>query len=462
VASAYRKGSRWYLAWRDASGTRRREASTASSRAEARRMADDLERRAERQRLGLEALPASDGGGTLAELLRWWLETYCRSSPGYERTSSVVRKHLQEAELGDMRLAEVTSGRLEEHLQAMAAADYAAQTINHVRGFVVRAFNRARQSGRWSGPNPAEQVKRRRIPTRVHDYLKSDEVPLLLNALDRRWVPLFATAIFTGMRKGELLALRKRDMDLKRRRITVGRSWGRNVTKGGSEKSIPMATELRPFLEEAFAASPSELVFPKPDGSMMAEDVKLEGVLRRAMGRAGIAESWLHVCRRKGCGFKTTAADAQQRRCERCNMRLWPKPQVRPIRFHDLRHTTASLLMEAGAPAHAVRDILRHDDIRMTVDVYGHLSPEYLQAEVDRLSFGLWGSESKRGPSEGLPERKTAKLFTRCSPESAEEALTTEALTSNLATTQGIAGARDTGLEPVAFGSGGRRSIHLS
>ncbi len=132
-----------------------------------------------------------------------------------------------------------------------------------------------------------------------------------------------------------------------------------------------------------------------------------------------MAESWLHVCRRKGCGFKTKAVDASLRRCERCNMRLWPKPQVRPLRFHDLRHTTASLLMEAGAPAHAVRDILRHDDIRMTVDVYGHLSPEYLQAEVDRLSFGLGETEPKEA-KDVVPAARSAQLFTRCSPESAE------------------------------------------
>jgi len=102
--------------------------------------------------------------------------------------------------------------------------------------------------------------------------------------------------------------------------------------------------------------------------------------------------------------LKAKAADGRQRRCERCKMRLWPKPQVRPLRFHDLRHTTASLLMEAGAPAHAVRDILRHDDIRMTVDVHGHLSPEYMRAQVDRLSFGLgWG----RAPSSGRPSTKS-------------------------------------------------------
>ena len=72
----------------------------------------------------------------------------------------------------------------------------------------------------------------------------------------------------------------------------------------------------------------------------------------------------------------------------KCDFRLWPRAKVRPIRFHDLRHTTASLLMMAGANPAAVQKILRHSDPRITTEIYGHLSPEYLRGEVDRLSFG--------------------------------------------------------------------------
>ena len=60
----------------------------------------------------------------------------------------------------------------------------------------------------------------------------------------------------------------------------------------------------------------------------------------------------------------------------------------RKLRFHHLRHTTASLLLVQGADLAAVQRIMRHQDPRITTEVYGHLAPEYLRAEVDRLTFG--------------------------------------------------------------------------
>jgi hypothetical protein len=70
-----------------------------------------------------------------------------------------------------------------------------------------------------------------------------------------------------------------------------------------------------PFLQLAMEASPSELVFPKHDGTMMSHETNTELVLRRALGRAGIVLGYEHICRRKGCGHKSTADDGELRRC---------------------------------------------------------------------------------------------------------------------------------------------------
>ena len=75
---------------------------------------------------------------------------------------------------------------------------------------------------------------------------------------------LFATALYTGMRKGELLGLRKEDVDLDARLITVRRSHDRDTTKGGHADAIPIADRAGAVPRAAIAASPSELVFPRP------------------------------------------------------------------------------------------------------------------------------------------------------------------------------------------------------
>ncbi len=94
------------------------------------------------------------------------------------------------------------------------------------------------------------------------------------------------------------------------------------------------------------------------------------------------------MCRKQRCGHVEAATDREQRRCPKDGRKLWVKPVVRPIRFQDLRHTTASLLIMRGANLPAVQRILRHSDPKITTEIYAHLAPEYLRAEVDRLSFG--------------------------------------------------------------------------
>ena len=91
------------------------------------------------------------------------------------------------------------------------------------------------------------------------------------------------------------------------------------------------------------------------------------------------------MCRKKGCKHVQEAPDMELRHCPTHGAKLWPKAKVRKIRFHDLRHTTASLLMMGGANPAAVQRIMRHSDPRITTEVYGHLLPGYLRDEIPDL-----------------------------------------------------------------------------
>ena len=347
MAEPFRKNNRWYLRYKDAHGRWQQTASDAENKTEARRLAAELQRHHERVRLGIEVAPAEDGGGTVDELVEWWVETYLSKSPGFTRAVGTVRKHLMGSRLGRLRLVELTPGKVEAFLQDMVGS-YSPQTVNHIRAYLARAFSAARKADRFAGANPVTEVRKRKVPKRKPDFLHAEEIPPVLTALSDWWRPLFATALYTGLRKGELLGLRKACVDLERRLLTVSRSYARETTKGGHADVIPIAGELVPYLRDAMARSPSQRVFPADDGSMMPDTVQLELVLRRAMRRAGLVESWRHKCRRARCRHVETAPDDQLRRCPACAMKLWPSANVRPIRFHHLRHTTASLLLMRG------------------------------------------------------------------------------------------------------------------
>jgi len=70
-------------------------------------------------------------------------------------------------------------------------------------------------------------------------------------------------------------------------------------------------------------------------------------------------------------------------------MQLWSKPIPRHVRFHDLRHTTATLLLKSGVPLATVQRVMRHTDPAVTTETYGHLEMSDMQTGVDQLRFDL-------------------------------------------------------------------------
>lgn len=383
MACVIKRTGKFYAQWKDAAGNHRRQVTSCQTRKEAQRYAEDLERKSERQRMGLEPLPEAGPCMTFGELLEWWMVEYGSRLRG--EVGGFLRKRLL-PKLDRLPLPEVTSARLEGLFHSFVG-ELSPKSINSLRGSVHTIFRRAMQRGRWPGMNPAAAVERLRVQQKVYDTLRAEEVPVVLDHLNPCWRPLFATAVFTGMRKGELLGLKKTDVDLVAGAIAVRRSYDHETTKSGRAELIPIAAPLRRFLIEAMFSSRSEYVFPAADGSMRPRNTKLQYVLARALARAGMFQGYLQVCTRMGCGHRETAKDADQRDCPRCRFLLSASGIPRHVRFHDLRGTTATLLARAGVSIVVAQRILRHSDPRLTANIYSRVDLADLQAGIDRLGI---------------------------------------------------------------------------
>lgn len=204
----------------------------------------------------------------------------------------------------------------------------------------------------------------------AYDFLEAvrDQMP--------EYSPFFLCALRTGMRLGELLALQWGDVDFSgrfievRRNIVSGRVTStKNTHRRRVDMSLKLTDALRDLRRERKAAS---LKAGKP------------------------VPAWVFT------NSDGTALDGDNVR-HRVFYRLLVQAKLRQIRFHDLRHTFASLLIQNGAPLTYVKEQMGHSSIQVTVDVYGHLVPSANRAEVDRLD-----AIPARNPDATAPENPAA------------------------------------------------------
>jgi len=331
---------------------------------------------------------------TLAELCGWWLEHWCKPA-SLKRERSRLAVNVMSQAVGAAPLKRVTPQVIEARLREMEEQGAASSSVEHVRRTLRRIFNCARKSKLWTMNPAAEAPPRSMDSKRAPTTLNPQEVVSVIQATPTPWKrDLVAVALGTGMRKGELLGLRKTSVDSERRTVTVSHSYDRETTKGGHTDTIPFPEWLKPFLSHAIAASESELVFPAPSGGTRSEHTDAVAIIQVAMKAAGLVAGWEHVCRR--CKARATKGQGEpyserrperndELRCPRCGMGLWATPVLRPFRFHDLRHTAATLMILAGGKPHEVQRILRHKSLDTTMRIYAHLFAEDLRLVVNLL-----------------------------------------------------------------------------
>ena len=214
MARVYKKGERWWLRFKGADGRWHGAPPKATTKPAARLEALERERLARQQREGV--VPSDDNRRrTFGELMNLWHERY-GSRLRSQTIKLSVEKHLRPA-LGKLLLGGAAAAL--PVLLNSKIGKLSPSSLNHLRAYCHRLYAVAsmRSVGWWMGPNPVNRLELPKFkePRRKRPTVAAEEVPRVLAALAPEWRPLFATAFFLGLRRGELLALQKEAIDLR-------------------------------------------------------------------------------------------------------------------------------------------------------------------------------------------------------------------------------------------------------
>jgi integrase len=380
TGSLYQQGDQWYGRWyvngqrvkRKLGPARAPGGKTGMTRVMAER---EMRRRMETDTAApsvADRITVQDVGERLLE----HLEALGRKRTTINAYTAALTAHISPA-LGSLALARVEPADIERYIAHDRRAGTPAKTIGNALGFLHSVFEFGQRRG-WCTNNPCKLVDKPQIQqsTEIH-FLTQDELEALLRAtLNARDRVLFLTAAMTGLRQGELLALRWRDIDWAASRVRVRRNyvrgeWGTPKTRRGS-RSVPLADRVAAELDRLYQRSAyqddDELVFCHPERGTVLDHSDLVRRFKKALKSAN----------------------------------------VRPVRFHDLRHTFGTRMAAAGVPLRTLQEWLGHRDFATTL-IYADYQPSAQEAEFVERAFGLGpNSGPKLSETKGNDEHETA------------------------------------------------------
>jgi integrase len=283
---------------------------------------------------------------------------------------SVARRYLCKAWGGDVPVAGITTEQIDNlRDELLREGRLTRRTIQRVMVVAHGIFKQAKRK-KWIAVNPCDDATRVKPgkPSGVLNVLSVEEVMALARtADDEQQGVLYVTAALTGLRLGELRALRWMDVDFAQRAVHVRQNFAHGqvtTPKSGKVRSLPLADQVAVALDglskrEHFT-QPGDLVFCNAFGRH-PDDKEIRLGFYGALKRAGL-------------GHKREGED--------------------PIVFHDLRHTFGTLCASNGIPVGDIQHYMGHAHLE-TTQIYMHFAPKHDAAEKLTAAFG---------PVPGLPE----------------------------------------------------------
>jgi integrase len=383
---------------------------------------------------------------TIAELCEWWFETKAFT----KLQSGRDRRHNLEAHvlplLGEHTQASLSSDDIEDALEvARKRHGLSPQTLNHVRAALAKVINDAikRQPPKWTGPNPVKGVTRYEVEDRDPPMLTAEQAGRLIMAAAPHWRPIFAVALYLGLRAGEIRGLKNEDVDILHKRLHVKRSGRRETTKTGKARVVPVPDELWPILLAAKRAKAGGDHLFGHGGHPLSKNWKSASLMRATLKKAGLVASVRWVCNhKKGCQA-TFDEEVEGGWCPTCGYKLRRTTRPLEMDFHDLRHVSATLHQEAGCHMWVMTKVLGHSMPKVMTMRYTHLPEEKVREELNRLRLltglpstppnGTGGGDGPGSGEQSEPQGDNTQmntsarssvgqsigLLSRCPPESA-------------------------------------------
>jgi integrase len=282
------------------------------------------------------------------------------SPRGFERYESVVRVHLVPG-LGAIPLTQLRPEHLQRQYASKLSDGLSPRSVRYQHVVLHKALQTAMKWG-LVARNVADGVDVPRARQAEIQTWDEYEVGRFLEvAKDSRYYALFHTALFTGMRRSELLALQWRDIDF--HQIHVNRSL-HQLAKGSYVFGQPKSARSR----RTIALSPSSVIVLKDHRD------RQEGI-RAVLGMPS-----------KGDDLVFSSPEGKPLRpntVSRAWAALASRAGVRVIRLHDARHTHASLMLKQGVHPKIVQERLGHASVQITLDTYSHVAPGLQEAAAE-------------------------------------------------------------------------------
>ena len=283
-----------------------------------------------------------------------------------KRYARTLKTHLLPA-FGEMRLCDIQTLAIQQFVLAKIAGGLGWEAADHLRTLLSKIFVTAKQWGYVSGDNPAAGVRLPgKQPVREKHVLLPEQIPALLACLAEPVRTMAEIGILAGLRVGEILGLRWRDLDFRSGQIRVEQAVYRGMigspkTKG-SRRTVPMPGRLREALMRLYGqsrnAEPDHLVFQTAKGTPYSDTNLLHRHIKPAGQKLGMP--WLS--------------------------------------WHVFRRTHATLFQAAGGSLKEAQAQLGHAKMSTTLDVYTQALPHSQRAAVERLAELVSGNVAVIAP----------------------------------------------------------------